>query len=1161
MQYADYALWQREWLKGPELERQLSYWKKQLEGAPGVLNLPTDHPRPAVQTYRGARQSIELSRELTQGLKALSQKEGVTLFMTLLAAFQTLLHRYTGQEDVAVGSPIASRTRPELEDLIGFFVNTLVFRTELPGNPTFEEVLARVRKIALAAYEHQDLPFEKLVEELKPERSLSHSPLFQVMFVLQNAPSTALNLEGLRVSPVRVGGETAKFDLTLFMHEGAEGLRASLQYSSDLFNQETITRMLGHFEVLLQSIVANSNRPIWALPILTAAEKQQLLVEWNDTQKDYPRDKCLHELFEEQVEKTPDAVAVIFEDQQLTYRDLNARANQLAHHLRKLGVGPDVLVGLCVERSLAMLVALLGILKAGGAYVPLDPEYPKERLAYVLEDANLSTLVTQQRLFDHLPDHKARVFNLDTDCDLIAREREENPAGGGTAQNIAYVIYTSGSTGKPKGVMIAHHALCNRLLWGQEAYPLAAADRVLQLASFSFDFSVWEFFGPLLVGARLIMNPPGQHLDSAKTIEIIADQKITTVHFVPSALEVFLEDDGLQACNSLRRVFCGGENLPVKLQERFYSRLEADLYNQYGPTEACIDATFWKCEQGDFQQSVPIGRPIANTQIYLLDSHLHLVPVGVPGEIYIGGDGLARGYLNRPELTAEKFIANPFSNEPGGRLYRTGDLARYLPDGNIEFLGRVDHQVKIRGFRIELGEIESVLGQQAAVREAAVLAREDNPGDKRLVAYVVPRQEAAPTISELRSFLKQKLPEYMIPSLFVFLDSLPLSPNGKVDRKALPAPDQNRPESDESYVAPRTPAEQILAAIWAKLLGVNQVGIRDNFFDLGGHSLLAVRLFAEIEKAFKKRPPLASLFQEATIEHLASLISENNPTTKTTPPSLVAIQPRGTKRPFFCVHTFFGDVLCYMNLARHLGSDQPFYTIEARGFNGIDEPFDDIKTMAAYYIEQIRAIQPQGPYALGGLCSAGIVAFEMAQQLRAKGEDVAMVALFDSQARPPRDEKLAYKPSFRDLLRDIPSWLIGSLELNRSQWVDLVKLKVRMAKAKKAVSSRTDDNSQNHAAKLIQEWGGFFHFSEQHHKIARAQSRALREYQLQVYPGRLTLFKARMQPLFSSHRPDKGWGRLAAGGLEVRIVPGNQLAMLKEPHVRVLAEQLSGLLA
>ena len=1161
IQYADYAVWQREWLKGAELDRQLSYWTKQLEGVPGVLNLPTDHPRPAVQTYRGARRSIELSRELTRGLKVLSQDEGATLFMTLLAAFETLLYRYTGQKNLVVGSPIAGRNRTETEGLIGFFVNTLVFRADLSGNPRFREVLHRLRQSALDAYDHQDLPFESLVEELKPERSLSHSPLFQVMFVLQNAPGTAWQLEGLTVSPVSIDRETAKFDLTLFMHEAGEGLTGSLQYNTDLFSEQRIIRMLGHFEALLQGIVSNPEQAISALPILGAGEKHRLLVEWNATEKEYP-DKCLHQLFEDQVDRSPEAVAAISDEQQLTYRELNARANQLAHYLKKHGVGPDVLVGICLERSLEMLVAILGILKAGGAYVPLDPEYPEARAAFILEDSQTSIVIAARKFAERFRDGRATPVCLDDERLQLKQESTANPPASAVAENLAYVIYTSGSTGTPKGVMIAHKSVVNYLCWFNQIEALAELQRLPVVSKPTFDGSLKQLLAPLLRGQAVWLLSEKVINEPALLIKELCASSGTGFNCVPSLWSVLLDvvesNRALVSTNSPAVLFLGGEQLSAPLVQRTVVAFPAtEIWNVYGPTESTANATAGRITA---DETITLGRPIANTETLILDSNLELVPVGVPAEIYIGGDGLARGYRGRPDLTADRFIPNPFSNKQGARLYKTGDIGLYRPDGTIEFIGRTDAQVKIRGFRVELGEVETVLRQHALVRDAAVRAREQAPGAKQLAAYVVLNPDTTLTAGELRGFLKQKLPEYMVPVNFVLLDSLPLAPNGKLDRKRLPAPDGSRPDVSETFMAPRTATEEMLATIWTKLLGLKQVGIRDNFFDLGGHSLLAVRLFAEIERTFGKRPPLASLFQQATIEHLARVISDDTPGTVKSA-SLVAIQPLGTKRPLFCVHTFFGDVLCYMNLARHLGSDQPFYAIEARGLNGIDEPFDDIKAMAAYYTEQVRVVQPEGPYALAGLCSAGIVAFEMAQQLRARGDQVAMVALFDSQVGSPTDEKLACKPSFRDLLKDIPSWLIGSLELNRSQWLDLLKLKVRVARARKAVSDKTAGSSQSHTATLIDEWAGFFEFSEHHLKIAHAQSRALKKYRPQIYPGRLTLFKARMQPLFSSHRPDKGWGRLAGSGLDIRVIPGNQLAMLKEPHVRVLAQQLSGLLA
>jgi amino acid adenylation domain-containing protein len=874
IQYADFAVWQRQWLQKEVLESQLAYWRSQLGGTVPVLQLPTDRPRPKVQTFQGATKSFSLSAHLTEALKALSRKEDVTLFMTLLASFQTLLYRYSGQEDILVGSAIANRNRKEIEPLIGFFVNTLVLRTHLGGNPSFRELLGRVREVTLGAYAHQDLPFEYLIEDLHPERNLSYNPLFQVMFILQNASRSELKLPCLTLSPLKVEKRTAKFDLSLSMEDTESGLTGVFEYNTDLFDSATINRMVEHFCTLLSGIVAHPNSCLKDLPLLTEAERQQLLVEWNNTQIDYSQKQCIHELFENQVERSPDAIAVIFEDQQLTYRELNTKANQLAHHLQTLGVAPEVLVGICVERSLEMVIALLGILKAGGAYVPLDPAYPQERLAFMLHDTSVPVLLTQARLLESLPHHQAKVICLDADWDAISQQRQQNLTSWVTINNLAYVIYTSGSTGRPKGAMNTHMGICNRLLWMQDTYQFTPADSVLQKTPFSFDVSVWEFFLPLLHGSRLVVAQPGGHQDSAYLVKLIAQEQITTLHFVPSMLQVFLQEPGLEKCKSLKRVICSGEALPFELQKRFFASLDAELHNLYGPTEAAIDVTFWTCKRQSDLPIVPIGRPIANTQIYLLDSQGQPVPIGVPGELHIGGKGLARGYLNRPELSAEKFISNPFSDEPGARLYKTGDLCRYLPDGNIEFLDRIDNQVKIRGFRIELGEIEAALTQHSAVRASVVVVREDEPGSKRLVAYVVPHPEQALTITELRRFLKDKLPEYMMPSAFMILEALPLTPNGKVNRQALPAPELARPELEKSFAEPRTPIEEVLAAIWIDILRLEQVGIHDNFFELGGHSLLATQVISRLRKVFQVELPLRCLFESPTIAELAETIEK-----------------------------------------------------------------------------------------------------------------------------------------------------------------------------------------------------------------------------------------------------------------------------------------------
>jgi amino acid adenylation domain-containing protein len=874
-QYRDYVKWSEQMLAGAFGERLWNYWSKQLSGELPVLNLPTDRPRPAIQTYNGASCFFALEDKLLQELIELAKRKGVSLYTIFLAALQVLLLRYTNQEDILIGSAMVNRSRLEFEKIVGYFTNPVVLRTDLSGNPTFQELLGRARSCVLDALDHQDYPFPLLVERLQPVRDPSYSPLYQVAFAWdrshENEEMSFIESDGLIVETLIPGAKGAAFDLTLTILDVPGALKGTWNYNTDLFDASTIERMTGHFVTLLSGIVANPMEHLAQLPLLTQVEQQQLLVEWNNTQADYPRDRCIHQLFEEQVELTPDAVAVVFDNQQLTYHQLNCRANQLAHYLQRLGVGSEVLVGICLERSIEMVVGLLGILKTGGAYVPLDPTYPTERLGYMLEDSNVQVLLTLAQLVKSLPKHKARIVCLDTNWEQIVIESDSNPISGVAPDNLAYVIYTSGSTGKPKGAMNTHQGICNRLLWMQETYQLTTADCILQKTPFSFDVSVWEFFWPLLTGARLVVAKPDGHKDSPYLVNLILEQQITTLHFVPSMLQVFLEEQGLLRCSCLKRTFCSGEALPKKLQERFFARLSCELHNLYGPTEAAIDVTFWQCKPESNLSTVPIGRPIANTQIYILDRYLQYVPVGVAGELYIGGHGLARGYLNRPDLTQEKFIPNPFSNQPGSRLYKTGDKARYLSDGNIEFLGRIDNQVKIRGFRIELEEIEAAIAQHLGVRETMVVAREDIPNRKYLAAYIVCSQSNTPTLRELRSFLKEKLPDYMIPGAFVMLDALPLTPNGKVDRRALIAP-EFQPELQQSLVAPRTPIEEMLASIWADVLKIEQVGVHNNFFELGGHSLLATQVISRIHKTFTVELPLSTLFEAPTITELAERI-------------------------------------------------------------------------------------------------------------------------------------------------------------------------------------------------------------------------------------------------------------------------------------------------
>ncbi|MDZ7960513.1 MAG: amino acid adenylation domain-containing protein [Aulosira sp. DedQUE10] len=893
LQYADFAHWQREWLQGEVLETQLAYWRQQLNGI-SMLDLPTDKKRTNIQSYQGAIEFLELPPQLTNALEALSQREGITLFMTLLAGFQTLIYRYSHQEDITVGSPIANRNRSEVEGLIGFFVNSLVLRTNLSGNPTFKELLGRVRDVTLGAYSHQDLPFEKLVEELHPERNLSHHPLFQVVFGFQNAPMSALELPELVPSFINIDLQKTRFDLELHLWKCSEdfrslwggkwqlseGIRGVMAYNTDLFEKATITRMLEHFKVLLSSIVKNPDQRIAAFPILSEQEQHQILVKWNNTQTNYPQYNCIHQLFQEQVEQHTDSIAISFGNEQLTYRELNNRSNQLAQYLQKLGVKSEVLVGICVEQSIKFIVCLLGILKAGGVYVPLDPSYPQERLNFMLEDARVSVLITQEKLTKHFEEFSNSIIFIDNDWKLIAQESEENIISNVSSNNLAYVIYTSGSTGKPKGVAVTHKAV-NRLVCNTNYINLEPADKVAQASNISFDAATFEIWGALLNGAELV---------GIKKDVILSPQELTlqlklkgiSVLFLTTALFQQIIRDVPQAFATLRYLLFGGETIDIRWIKKILKHGAPEhLLHVYGPTENTTFSSYYLVQElPESARSIPIGRPITNTQIYLLDVNLQSVPVGVAGELYIGGDGLAREYLNRPELTAEFFITVPETGFiPEARLYKTGDLARYLIDGNIEFLGRIDRQVKIRGFRIELGEIETVLSQHPAVQQTVVIAAEDIPGDKELVAYIVPHQGQISTSMDLRQFLKAKLPEYMVPTAYVLLESLPLSPNGKVDRRALPAPN-TLTFNQQDYVAPRTQIEDLLVEIWAKVLGKEQVGIHDNFFELGGHSLLATQLVSRIRDTLKIDVPVRNLFEAPTVEQLARYIETMSWATK-----------------------------------------------------------------------------------------------------------------------------------------------------------------------------------------------------------------------------------------------------------------------------------------
>ncbi len=1177
VQYADFAAWQRRCLTEEVLEEQLGYWKQQLAGVPFVLDLPTDRPRPAVQSYRGATVRFTFSHELTVTLRTLNRQLGVTLFMTLLAGFEAQLGRNSNQRKLLVGTPVANRGRVELEGLIGVFVNTLVMPGDLAGDPSFGELLTRVRESALDAYAHQDLPFERLVKELNPQRDLSRTPLFQVMFVFQNAPTEVLELPGLTLKPLDTDWGTARFDLLLTLTDTAEGLVGSIEYPTDLFDASTVVRLPGHLETLLRAAAADVQRPISELPLLTPAEYQQLFVEWNEPQLDDCLELPLHELFEAQVERTPDAEAVIAGVERFTYRELNRRANQLAHHLRRLGAAPEALAGISMHRSPDMVVAILGVMKAGGAYVPLDPAYPRERVAFMLEDARVSLLLTQEDLVPALPEHRASLVRVDADAPAIAAQSEENPGRRGGAGHVAYVIYTSGSTGRAKGVVIEHRSAVALVRWARETFPAEQLAGVLASTSICFDLSVFELFVPLSCGGKVVLAENALALPDLK-----AANEVTMINTVPSAMTEILRLGGVPA--GAVTVNLAGEALQRQLVEKIYQLGTVErVWNLYGPSEDTTYSTGAVIERG--RGTPPIGRPVANSQAYVLDRRLQPVPVGVPGEVYVGGPGLARGYLARPALTAERFVPHPFAEPPvagtaRSRLYRTGDLARYLPDGNLDYLGRLDFQVKIRGFRIELGEVESTLLAHPELREVAVMAwpteaprspQGDGPEvEKRLVAFVVAGEgRTVPPVGELRAYVRSQLPEAMAPSLFVELPALPLLPNGKVDRAALGRKElgrrkleARRPGTEGGPVAPRDALEIELVRIWEELLDVAPIGVRDNFFELGGHSLSAVRLLALIDERLGWELPLSALFQDATVEGLAGRLRQQTADPAAGVSCLVPMQlsppaSPGRRPPLVCVHPAGGNVLAFLPLARALGPEQPFYALQSRGLEDDAEPFARVEDMAAHYIEEVRSVDPEGPYHLAGWSFGGLVAFEMARQLQAAGREVALLALLDTAA-PAAEAPTVPLGGSRGgdtvdngaeddafYLSDIVSFLARLAQREPPVTYEELRSLAPAEQVRRFLASLREIDflppgaGEPQVRRLL--------------RVFKANLRAGDRYRGGRYAGRVTLLRAAEVRV---EDPALGWEALVTEPLEIHEMPGDHVTLLSRATVGELAARL-----
>jgi amino acid adenylation domain-containing protein len=1145
IQFADYSAWQKDWLEGGALEAQTTYWKTKLAGEPEPLDLPSDRARPVTESFRGGRCSLALDPQLTAALKTRAQEEGATLFMILLAAFKTLLHRYTGHDDLIVGVPIANRQRVEVEGLIGFFANTLVMRTTFPADLTFRELLRRVKETAVAAYANQDMPFERLVELLQVRRDASRTPLFQATFALLDFPAVVFQLPGIQTAPWFVTTHTSKFDFSLTLERSAEGWTATAEYSTDLFEAGRVERMLEHWRVILESVVTNPAQRVSVIPLLTPAERHRLLVEWNATRADYPEDKCIHELFEAQVERTPEAVAVVFEDRRLTYAELNRRANQLAHRLRKMGVQSDTLVGICVERSLELVVGMLGILKAGGAYLPLDPAYPKERLAFMMDDARPKVVLTQQRLVNSLPKNGAKSIALDSENETFITESPENPDSSVWLDHLAYVIYTSGSTGKPKGTLVTHKNVARLFQATQAWFHFGPEDVWTLFHSHAFDFSVWEMWGALCYGGRLVVVPYWVSRAPDVFYKLLNKERVTVLNQTPSAFRQLIQVEasaGRGKDLALRLVIFGGEALEMQSLKPWFERhgdQHPQLVNMYGITETTVHVTYRPLTTADLKSGSVVGIPLPDLQVYILDQHRQLLPIGVPGEMYVGGAGVARGYLNRPELTCERFTDNPFSNEPDARLYRSGDLARYLPNGDIEYLGRIDHQVKLRGFRIELGEIETALRVRPEVREAAVIVREDTPGDQRLVAYLVARAGEKPDASTLRTRLAETLPEYMLPNAFVWLDQLPLTPNGKVDRKAMPAPGTNIGVTPGDMDQPANLLELELIRLWRRLFQRENIGRHDNFFDLGGHSLLAARLATEIDKLLGCKLPIAVLFQSPTVESLTCRLTGEN----WAPPwsSLVPLQPMGSELPVFCVHGIYGDVYRFLDLARELAPDRPVYGLQAVGLDGRQPRHTTVEEMAAHYACEIRSLQPEGPYHLVGASLGGWIAYAVAQELTRQGSKVALLGLLDTRATSNVPWTLYARvmvPYLADRLRFHFKQCLSGPKDGRlhylKQKINWLRIHITCARGSLPVRPTAENPSPAHAQDMM---------------IDYFDAVATR-YRPAKYAGDVTLF-AGVDAKYFHHATF--WKHLVLGRVQVHLVAGDHGSIISNVHAAEFA--------
>ena len=1153
------------WLNNQDRAASTEFWRQNLHGfsAPTPLVVGRTVPQSHQQDSNYQKLEFRLSTEVSCKLQALAQQHHLTFSTIIQAAWGLLLSRYSGEPDIVFGVTVSGRpaSLSGVEKMVGLFINTLPLRLQISPEQQLISWLEQIQQLML---ELQQFSYTPLVEIQSLSEVVGGIPLFESIVVFENYPmDRSLDNEtgSLQIGEIE-SREQTNFPLTVAVEPGNE-LSVQISYDTVRFAEDTIDRMLGHLQTIFSTIATNPHQTLGELPLLTLTEQHQLLHEWNDTAREYPQNKCIHQLFEEQVAKTPDAIAVVFEEQELTYQQLNQRANQLAHYLQTLGVKPEVLVGICVERSLEMVVGLLGILKAGGAYVPLDPSYPNERLSYMLSDAEIDVLLIQENLLSSLPD-SAQVICLDTDWEVIESYSQENLMTDVTTDNLAYVIYTSGSTGQPKGVTIPHRGV-NRLVTNTNYINLQEQDVVALASNFSFDATTFEIWGALVCGAKLVVVTLDALLSPYQLADFIQSRKISTL-FLTTALFNQIASTVPSAFNSLQQLMFGGEAVDVTAVKAVLKNQPPQrLLHVYGPTESTTFSTWYLVSDVlEEAKTISIGRPIANTQVYILDPQLQPVPIGVAGELHIGGDGLARGYLNRPELTQAKFIPNPFSSDKSARLYKTGDLARYRPDGNIEFLGRIDHQVKIRGFRIELGEIEAVLSNHPQIQQAVVIALEDRPASKRLVAYVVADPSQAPTLRELHQFLQNVLPHYMVPSAFVTLHSLPLTPNGKIDRQSLPTPDPSQ-LSEVNFVPPRNALEQNLVKIWEEVLEIFPIGVRDNFFEIGGHSLLAAPLMARIHEKFGKSLSLATLFQGPTIEQLAIVLLQQQDVQSWSP--LVAIQPNGKRLPLFCVPGGAMDVIALGYLAHHMVA-QPFYGLQPKGLDGDLEPHSRVEEMATCYIQALQVVQPQGPYLLAGHSFGSFIIFEMAHQLQEQGHEVALLAMMDELAPLPifKSVDLNWRQEANGLNEEAKNLTLLVSLMERFSGNN-VNLSYEVLRTLDSDAQLNYIAVQMERANLLPPKFGSKHlrgFLNVCGGIGKAFENFLPD---KIYPGKITFFRsseihgddfAAPELAEIMKDPALGWRQFCTETVEVHMVPGNHVSMLTEPHVQILAERLQG---